>query len=329
MRLSFIIIGRNEGWKLSKCFDSVFESILFNNLKDSEVIYIDSQSTDNSVKIAQSYQKIKIFLITGELNAAIARNIGAKEATGDILFFIDGDMELDKKFLSYAIVDNDLKYENLTGHIDDYLYDHNNNFLGIKNRTYNQIIPKKEQIIKTNGGIFLIKKSVWDFLNGMNTKYKRSQDIDFSIRLSKIGLSIFVLPYMICKHHTIEYSNDRRMWQNLNDKYYAYHALILREHFSSVFILKRFFRFNYTEFILLCVFLSLISIKFFFPYISILYIIILSLRSLSYTFKTKLLQNRFKYFCARFGYQMLHDILFWYGFFFFWPHKEEMKYIKL
>lgn len=92
--ISFIIIGRNEGWRLEKCFTSVFKTIKKDNIESFEVIYVDSKSTDNSVNVAKSYEEIKVFQIVGVCNAAIARNVGAKEAKGDILFFIDGDMEI-------------------------------------------------------------------------------------------------------------------------------------------------------------------------------------------------------------------------------------------
>ena len=70
--ISFIIIGRNEGWKLSKCFESVFKTIKQNKLEKYEVIYVDSDSTDDSIKRAQSNNCIKTFKITSKPNAAIA-----------------------------------------------------------------------------------------------------------------------------------------------------------------------------------------------------------------------------------------------------------------
>jgi glycosyltransferase involved in cell wall biosynthesis len=328
MRISFIIIGRNEGWKLSKCIESIFNTITYNYLTDSEVIYVDSKSTDDSIKRVCAYDKVKIFLITGECNAAVARNIGANEAIGDILFFIDGDMEINEEFLSHAINENKLKYEILTGHIDDYLYDMNDNWLGIDKRTYKNKIPNNEKYLKTNGGIFLISKSAWNSVNGMKTKYKRSQDIDFSIRLSKKGYSIVRLPFLICKHHTVEYSNDKRMWQNIKNKYYIYHSLILREHLTTPFVLKRFFRFYYTEFLMLCVILSFLFISDLFPYICFVYFFILVLRTFVYTIKTKLFTNRILYYFERLAYQILHDLLFWYGFLFKNPQETHLKYIK-
>ena len=76
-----------KGWKLNRCFESIFSTIDFNSINKYEIIYVDSKSHDNSIDIARKFKKIKIFSITGICNAAIARNIGAKEANGDCFIF--------------------------------------------------------------------------------------------------------------------------------------------------------------------------------------------------------------------------------------------------
>ena len=92
--ISFIIIGYNEEKFLDKCFQSIYNAILCAQINKYEIIYVDSNSSDKSIAIAEVYKEVKIFKIIGKHNAAIGRNIGAKEARGDILFFIDGDLEI-------------------------------------------------------------------------------------------------------------------------------------------------------------------------------------------------------------------------------------------
>jgi glycosyltransferase involved in cell wall biosynthesis len=148
--VSFIVIGKNEGWKLTKCLNSIYETIEYNNLQEAEIFYIDSKSTDDSIRRVKKFDSIRIFEITGECNAAIARNIGAKEANGDILFFIDGDMEINKEFLDCALSNGDLKYDYVTGHLYDYLYDYDEQFLGVDPRTYKENLPNKKQYLVFN-----------------------------------------------------------------------------------------------------------------------------------------------------------------------------------
>ena len=89
--ISFTVIGRNEEKNLRRCFNSIYNTILYNQIKDQKVIYVDSKSTDRSIDIAKEFRSITIYCITGYCNAAIDRNIGAKESKGNIFFFIDGD----------------------------------------------------------------------------------------------------------------------------------------------------------------------------------------------------------------------------------------------
>ena len=102
--ISFIIIGKNEGWKITKCIESIFNTIALNNISNHEIIYVDSESIDDSIERVQFFDSVKIFQIRGDVNAAIARNIGAKEAKGDVLFFIDGDMEIIPGFLESVYI---------------------------------------------------------------------------------------------------------------------------------------------------------------------------------------------------------------------------------
>ena len=328
--LSFIIIGRNEGWKLTKCLQSVFDSITFNNLIDAEVIYIDSKSTDNSIELAKAFKKVKVFLISGVCNAAIARNIGAQEAKGDILFFIDGDMEINKEFLPFAIENNQLKYDSVTGHLDDYLYDNDDIFLCVKNRTYKNEIPITEQKLKTNGGIFLIKKKVWTEISGLRTEFRINEDNDLTLRLLKKGISTIRIPALITKHHTVDYSNDKRMWKDLSKLYHLYPGLLFRKHLFNLDAWKRTFRSNYTAFLflLLCI-LLFININFFCIFLLLIFLPVFILRVIKNTNDSKVSKNKLIYFIEKLVCQFCNDLFFWVGFFFYYPKSKKMEYYAI
>src|SRR5690606_28778137 len=115
----------------------------------------------------------RIFEITGVTNSAIARNIGATEAKGDVLFFIDADMEVDLEFLGHALnEDGEMEYGYITGHLDDYFYTVQDDFIGRQPRTYKTAIPKEFQELNQNGGLCLVKKVVWESIGGMRNKYR-------------------------------------------------------------------------------------------------------------------------------------------------------------
>ncbi|WP_432643754.1 glycosyltransferase, partial [Clostridium perfringens] len=48
VKLSFVIIGKNEANNIEKCIFSIVNNC---NLKDYEIIFIDSNSSDNTLEI--------------------------------------------------------------------------------------------------------------------------------------------------------------------------------------------------------------------------------------------------------------------------------------
>ncbi|MEX2485550.1 MAG: glycosyltransferase family 2 protein [Brumimicrobium sp.] len=328
--ISFIVIGRNEGWKLKKCLKSVFETIHHNNLSDSEIIYVDSKSTDGSAEKARTFKRVRVYSISGECNAAIARNIGAKEAKGDILFFIDGDMELESTFISKALNEKqELKYDYITGHLDDYLYTYDDEFLGVRQRTYEEIIPVKEQILLTNGGAFLIKKKIWNKVGRMKTKYRRSQDLDFSFRLKKLNIKLIRLPYLIVKHHTVDYKNEKRMWNNLMDGYILFAAMLFRDHIGSIDSWKRLIRSNYTAIALLVVVFCSVLFQHLVVQLLIILFIILFVRAINHVWNTNTTKNKTLFVINRVIYQIATDFIFWIGVIFFFPASKRISYKRL
>lgn len=71
---------------LGKCLEAVFASKYGN----FEVVVVDDCSDDNSIEIIEKYPCILI-RIEEKAGTSIARNTGAKNSSGDLIFFIDAD----------------------------------------------------------------------------------------------------------------------------------------------------------------------------------------------------------------------------------------------
>lgn len=96
-KICFIIAAFNESEKIKDCLQSLAEQ----SYKDIEVILVDDYSSDQTVLIAtQVSHKLGLSLRTISLGKhqerGVARNRGAKESTGNYMFFIDADMKLSK-----------------------------------------------------------------------------------------------------------------------------------------------------------------------------------------------------------------------------------------
>ena len=253
--ISFVIIGRNEGWKLTKCLQSVYTTIKHNELKAYEVIYVDSKSSDDSIKRARQFENIKIISLTGVCNAAIGRNIGSKESIGDVLFFIDGDMEIIPKFLPLVYNENiGLTYPFVSGQVKRYYYNYDGDFLTNSFQFKNTL---NDEYHYTTGGIFIVDRSLWLKMYGMDKNFRQGEDHDFALRLTKQGYPLLRKSAIIANHHTVEYINEKRMWRTiLSGNVFYPNIFLLRKHFLNIYVYKGLLRANYTTLSLIFFFLT-------------------------------------------------------------------------
>ena len=99
--VSVVIIGRNEGERLSACLRAVRA---MNFPQDQlELIYVDSHSSDDSVSRAREQGARVLALPPGPTTAARGRNAGYREARGEFLLFLDGDAVVAADFLDHAL----------------------------------------------------------------------------------------------------------------------------------------------------------------------------------------------------------------------------------
>lgn len=92
-KVSIIVPVYNEEKYLDKCLDSLLKQ----TYKNIEIIVVDDGSCDNSAEIAREFPVT--YLFQDHQGAAMARNLGAKKAKGEILAFADADMVFDNNYI--------------------------------------------------------------------------------------------------------------------------------------------------------------------------------------------------------------------------------------
>lgn len=307
--ISFIIIGKNEGWRLEKCLLSIVFVVKQDEIADYEIIYVDSRSTDNSVELAKQYGA-KVFLITGECNAAIARNIGAKEAMGDILFFIDGDMELFPEFLPQVLTtDNQLEYPFISGIFNDIVHDLDWNYL-YTSRRHKLQEGEPDLVQVTTGGLFIIEHSLWKQMKGMDNKFKLGEDYDLGIRLSQAGIPLHRKAILLANHYMRQYNIREDYVSNVK-----YTALLLRKHWNNINYLKVFVAQQYT---LLALAFSLTIMITLSVWGGLLYLLVVLYKNIKQ-------HNSLQ----RYWQPIARDMVMLWALFFFWPSRYELNYKKV
>jgi GT2 family glycosyltransferase len=102
LRVVGVIIGRNEGDRLVRCLNSLKDQL-------TQLIYVDSGSTDNSVNAARSMGADVVALdMTVPFTAARARNEGFARMKmlypqAEYVQFVDGDCEVSPAWLENAV----------------------------------------------------------------------------------------------------------------------------------------------------------------------------------------------------------------------------------
>lgn len=314
--ISFIIIGKNEGWKLKACLDALSVVVCKDKIKDYEIIYVDSKSTDDSINVAKQYPKARVFLITGECNAGVGRNIGAKEAKGDVLCFLDGDMELQCGIIPELYNKNGkLKYPFYSG-----LHLH---------RIYKDSILQKEYIQKhpsnvtdyfeiTTGGLMVIEREWWIRLEGMDTRFRSNEDYDFGLRMTENEIKLCRQCKLWVIHNTYYHIQQQSYVSSAK-----YTALVFRKHlFNYDFFCKKIFPTQYTAIMSFLCGISVLVGTIFYPsywwlllYVS--YLLIL--------FRKANKQNEVNIFNMMW-LVIKRDVVFLMSILFFWPQPIELKY---
>ena len=316
--ISFIVIGKNEGWKLKLCFDSILNVVRQDEINNYEVIYVDSRSSDNSIELAKTYPNTRVFLITGECNAGVGRNIGAREAFGDILFFIDGDMELQPNFLKNVLCDNEKKlvYPFISGLHLDVVYDLNWRLQSTHLQNHPQNV--KEYFQPITGGLFMIERQYWEELGGIDTRLRANEDYDFGLRMSERGIKMCRKCQILVKHHTTPY--------NLRSTFVTwakYSAVVLRKHWRNMEYWKRLLiPAQYTAFTLMGCVASLIIGVIFYPSCWWLLLFVGYLLTL---FRKAKKQNEVNVIMM-IWLIMRRDVVFLTSIVCFWPKPIELKY---
>lgn len=100
-KVSIIIVNYN-GYRWLKLF---IPNLIRTNYPSLEIIVVDNASRDQSVQFLKNeFKQIRIIESTRNTGFAEGTNMGAKEATGEILAFLNNDIEITNNWLLEAVM---------------------------------------------------------------------------------------------------------------------------------------------------------------------------------------------------------------------------------
>ena len=185
------------------------------------------------------------------------------------MFFIDGDMEIIPEALSLVYNEKSgLYFPFISGNFQNYFYDNNWNFLNKDNGLYSS---EADFYTFTTGGLFLIETELWHKFNGMDHRFKKSQDIDFAFRLAKQGYMLLRKKEIIAIHHMIPYLDKDRKWKSFLDNLYS-RSFLYRNNLLNKYAWKRILRNDTSVCIMIFSYYNLL----FFSYLYIFFMFLLN-----------------------------------------------------
>lgn len=160
--VSVIVPAYNEEKHIEECLVSIKNQ----TYSKIELIFVDDGSTDSTKKIAKKYTDI--LLTQKHQGPGAAKNNAVKNASGDILIFIDADMYLDNKFIEKIIAPIIKEKAWGTSTNEEYLANEDN--IWVKCGNIDNNIPKGKRFRSAmfSFAARAINRNLFLKLNGMN-----------------------------------------------------------------------------------------------------------------------------------------------------------------
>jgi glycosyltransferase involved in cell wall biosynthesis len=155
-----------------------------------EIIVADSNSHDNTVKIAKKYAD-KIVVIK-ERGIAKGRNAGAKVATGEILVFVDADVRLKRNCISRIV--KEFENKNVVGVCVPVYYYRANAWERFMIKSCYELVHLLLSFGKCMfpGICVAYRADAFKLVNGFDESMKFEEDLELSMRIAKLGKCICI-----------------------------------------------------------------------------------------------------------------------------------------
>ncbi len=225
--LSIILISKNQEWNIGRLVESVLRET--HHFPSSEIMLVDSASTDQTVEIASRYPISILKLYPNQrLTAGAGRFVGIKQTSGEFLLFLDGDMELCNGWLRQAL---DLMHsKNDIGVVCGRIIERSKNE---QEPTPIHLEPTGNSTIATvrqGGGAAMYRRSVLQQVGSFNPYLYSDEEPDVCLRIRHADFRILRLSHPIAFHYsapseafsTLLGRRSRKLWLGYgqNVRYY-------------------------------------------------------------------------------------------------------------
>jgi glycosyltransferase involved in cell wall biosynthesis len=246
--ISVIIPNHNGEKTIALCLDGALAS----HYANYEVIVVDDCSSDSSVSIIEKYP-CKLIRLSEHGGASKARNTGARNSTGEVLFFIDADciMQPDTLAKASAAYLEHGPGVSIGGTYSRLPYDQN--FFSVFQSVFIHYSETKNCLnpdyIATHA--MLISADLFQKSGGFNEQFLPIlEDVELSHRLKQMGYSLRIDPH-IQVQHIFNFTLVKSMRNGVRkSKYWSIYSIKNRDLLSDSGTASQEFKFNVLSFFL-------------------------------------------------------------------------------
>jgi hypothetical protein len=210
MKASIVVLGYNG----EKYLRDALESLL--NLdfpkRDYEIIYVDNNSTDNSCKIVEEYEKkyknVRVIRNESNLGFAAGNNVGIRAANGEYIALFNQDAIADKNWLGELVnlMEKNSKIGAACGKI--YYKDSYDLYFGGGRIFYGgfcwnwSLNDKEGECDYVSGCAMLIRRKVLEEVGLLDEDmFAYYEETDLCARIKKAGYRIYYTPKAVVWHN--------------------------------------------------------------------------------------------------------------------------------
>lgn len=198
--ISVIIPVFDGGQAFQKCLESLDKV----SLRPDQIIVVDDGSSDRSASRARE-MGFEVISTPRRMGAANARNLGAKHAIGEFLFFVDADCSV-KPDVVQRVRSYIEKYPQIDAFVGS--YDDAPTASNLLSQYKNLLHHLTHQRSAPEGYTFwgacgVIRREVFEQLGGFDRSYSEAsiEDIELGYRLTAAGKKIRMCPDLQVTHH--------------------------------------------------------------------------------------------------------------------------------
>ncbi|WP_031497788.1 glycosyltransferase [Bryobacter aggregatus] len=225
--LTIVVPAYNAAAVLPRCLGAIQRSTLL----PGELIVVSDSSTDNTVSIAEQFGAT-VLQTSVQSGPAVARNIGAKAAQGDLILFLDSDVEACPDAIEKIVksFEEDPQLDALIGSYD-FAPDGRGFISRYRNLLHSYFHQQgKRETIAFWGACGAVRKDAFLAVGGFDVSFGRPsiEDIELGYRMKKNGSRIALDPSIHVKHLKV-WTLSNMVKTDLFDRAIPWTRLILRE----------------------------------------------------------------------------------------------------